>query len=125
MIYANSYFYPFTSPLFSSCFFTLSCVSNTFYIEIYDNISNILVPHPIQIPSFPLHNFIPLHEQHITLHIYQIKFDQPVTLLPHSQRGLYCHSSLPDDLGIQYQSYQSKESIVAENEVCLFKNLLK
>ena len=99
--------------------------SNTFHIDIYDNTSNILVPHPIQIPSFPLHNFIPLHEQHTTLHIYQIKFDQPVTLLPHSQRGLYCHSSLPDDLGIQYQSYQSKESIVAENEVCLFKNLLK
>jgi hypothetical protein len=40
-----------------------------------------------------------------------------VTLLPHQQRGLYCHSSLPDDLGIQYQSYQSKESIVAANEV--------
>lgn len=47
----------------------------------------------------------------------QIKFNQPVTLLPHQQRGLYCHSSLPDDLGIQYQSYQSKESIVAANEV--------
>ena len=40
-----------------------------------------------------------------------------MTLLPHTQRGLYCHSSLPDDLGIQYQSYRSKESIVACNEV--------
>lgn len=49
----------------------------------------------------------------------QIKFDHPVTLLPHTQRGLYCHSSLPDDLGIQYQSYRSKESIVACNEVRL------
>ena len=44
-------------------------------------------------------------------------FNQPVTLLPHQRRGLYCHSSLPDDLGIQYQSYQSKDTVVAENEV--------
>lgn len=46
----------------------------------------------------------------------EIKFDHPVTLLPHTQRGLYCHSSLPDDLGIQYQTYASKESVVAANE---------
>ena len=44
-------------------------------------------------------------------------FDQPVTLLPHGQRGLYCHSSLPDDLGIQYQSYDSRDSVVAQDEV--------
>jgi hypothetical protein len=42
-------------------------------------------------------------------------FDKPVKLLPHSTRALYCHSSLPDDLGIQYQSY-GKHDIVAEDE---------
>lgn len=36
-------------------------------------------------------------------------------ILPHRRRGLYCHSSLPDDLGIQYQSY-TKHSIVAEDQ---------
>jgi hypothetical protein len=36
-------------------------------------------------------------------------------LLPHQKRGLYCHSGLPDDLGIQYQSY-SKENVVGEDE---------
>lgn len=50
-------------------------------------------------------------------------------LLPYQRRGLYCHSGmylinknefknisegLPDDLGIQYQSYQ-KSAIVAED----------
>ncbi|KAJ1410926.1 hypothetical protein B484DRAFT_455741, partial [Ochromonadaceae sp. CCMP2298] len=45
----------------------------------------------------------------------EIKFDQAVRLLPHQSRGLYCHSHLPDDLGIQYQSY-SKDDIVASDE---------
>jgi hypothetical protein len=40
----------------------------------------------------------------------------PFRLMPHSRHGFYCHSSLPDDLGIQYQSY-SKDDIVAEDEV--------
>ena len=36
-------------------------------------------------------------------------------ILPHSRRGLYVHSGLPDDLGIQYQSY-AKSDVVAEDE---------
>lgn len=38
-----------------------------------------------------------------------------MVLLPHTCRALYCHSSLQDDLGIQYQSYR-KHDIVAEDE---------
>lgn len=45
----------------------------------------------------------------------QIKFDKKVKLLPHQRRALYCHSSLPDDLGIQYQSYR-KSDIVAQDQ---------
>jgi hypothetical protein len=40
---------------------------------------------------------------------------EPIKLLPHQRRGIYCHSSLPDDLGIQYQSY-AKDNIVAEDK---------
>ena len=36
-------------------------------------------------------------------------------MLPHSKHGFYCHSSLPDDLGIQYQSY-AQDDVVAEDE---------
>ena len=32
----------------------------------------------------------------------EIKFDKPIRLLPHTRRAIYCHSGLPDDLGIQY-----------------------
>jgi len=45
----------------------------------------------------------------------EVKFDIPVTLLPHQRRGFYIHSGLPDDLGIQYQSY-NRDDIVAEDE---------
>lgn len=34
---------------------------------------------------------------------------------PHGRRAVYCHSGLPDDLGIQYQSY-SKKAIVGQDE---------
>lgn len=37
-------------------------------------------------------------------------------MLPHSRHGFYCHSSLPDDLGIQYQSY-AHDDVVAEDDV--------
>lgn len=37
-----------------------------------------------------------------------------IKLLPHTCRALYCHSGLPDDLGIQYQSYK-KTDIVAQD----------
>ena len=34
----------------------------------------------------------------------EIFFDEPFTLLPHERKAFYCHSGLPHDLGIQYQS---------------------
>jgi hypothetical protein len=46
----------------------------------------------------------------------EIFFDRPIKLLPHGRRGIYCHSGLPDDLGIQYQSYPSKDAIVAQDQ---------
>jgi hypothetical protein len=45
----------------------------------------------------------------------EIFFDKKVTLLPRSRKAFYVHSGLPDDLGIQYQSYR-EEDVVAENE---------
>lgn len=39
----------------------------------------------------------------------------PFRLQPYKRRGLYVHSNLPDDLGIQYNSF-SKKQIVAQNE---------
>ena len=38
----------------------------------------------------------------------RIRLDAPVTLLPHTTRGVYIHSSLPDDLGLQYQVTDSQ-----------------
>ena len=35
-----------------------------------------------------------------------------MTLLPGSKIGIYLHSSLPDDLGIQYHSYREEKDIV-------------
>lgn len=35
--------------------------------------------------------------------------------MPGSRRAFYLHSGLPDDLGIQYQSY-GEDDIVAEDE---------
>ena len=48
----------------------------------------------------------------------EIMLDTPIILFPHSRRGIYLHSNLPDDtdLGIQYQSYR-KDDIVAEDEI--------
>jgi len=46
----------------------------------------------------------------------EILFQVPVILLPHEKRAIYCHSGLPDDLGIQYQSYQ-KGDIIAEDGI--------
>jgi len=49
----------------------------------------------------------------------EIKFDVPVVLLPHSRRGLYVHSGLPDDLGIQYQSYGQSDVVAEDDHVVL------
>lgn len=46
---------------------------------------------------------------------HEIILDRPIHLLPHSCHGIYIHSDLPDDLGIQYQSY-GKDSIVAQDD---------
>lgn len=45
----------------------------------------------------------------------QIIFKRSIKLLPGQKCSLYIHSGLPDDLGIQYQSY-GKGSIVAEDD---------
>lgn len=45
----------------------------------------------------------------------EVRFTEPVIILPHRRRAIYCHSGLPDDLGIQYQSY-GEDSIVGEDE---------
>jgi hypothetical protein len=46
----------------------------------------------------------------------EIKFDKPVTLLPGTTRGIYVHSALPDDLGLQYQSTTRGGEIADEDE---------
>lgn len=45
----------------------------------------------------------------------EIKFDKPIVLLPGTRRGIYVHSALPDDLGLQYQS-TGRGNIADENE---------
>jgi hypothetical protein len=49
----------------------------------------------------------------------QIRFDKPVRLLPHTTRALYCHSGLPDDLGIQYQSYKKTDVVAADDHIVI------
>lgn len=45
---------------------------------------------------------------------FEIPLRKSLVLGPHEIKALYLHSSLPDDLGIQYQSF-SKDAIVAED----------
>jgi len=45
---------------------------------------------------------------------FTVALMKPFRMLPHSTHGFYIHSSLPGDLGIQYQSY-SKNEIVAQD----------
>lgn len=52
-----------------------------------------------------------------------IPLSQPVTLLPHSVRALYVHSDLPDDLGIQYQSYAGNARVGESEHVILHPGL--
>lgn len=51
----------------------------------------------------------------VTLTHIQVVFRKPINLLPGQRIALYLHSGLPDDLGIQYQTY-NKDSIVAEDD---------
>ena len=53
----------------------------------------------------------------------EIILDPPVVLLPYQRRAFYCHSELPDDLGVQYNTY-SKDAVVCEDEhICVTAGL--
>ena len=47
----------------------------------------------------------------------EIKLAVPVTVRPHHTIGLFVHSALPDDLGIQYQTY-NRQAPFAEDAHC-------
>ena len=55
--------------------------------------------------------------------LLQVKFSTPVLLQPYSRRALYCHSGLPDDLGIQYQSFHKEDVIAEDNYMVLWPGL--
>ncbi len=42
---------------------------------------------------------------------------------PHERKALYCHSNLPDDLGIQYQSYQDGIPFAQDHHIRLYPGL--
>ena len=53
----------------------------------------------------------------------EIELNPPVVILPYQRRGFYCHSELPDDLGVQYNTY-SKDAVVCEDEhICVTAGL--
>jgi hypothetical protein len=49
----------------------------------------------------------------------EIAFDRPVRIKPGQIRALYVHSALPDDLGIQYQSFRGADIIAQDDIVTL------
>lgn len=53
----------------------------------------------------------------------QITLARPIRLLPYQRRGLYCHSNLPDDLGIQYQSYGRSDVVAADDHLIVYPGL--
>ena len=53
----------------------------------------------------------------------EIVFQKPLTVLPHERKALYCHSGLPDDLGIQYQSYERNDIIASDDKIILHPGL--
>eukprot|EP01039_Chlorochromonas_danica_P009872 gene9872-10918_t len=53
----------------------------------------------------------------------QITLARPIRLLPYQRRGLYCHSNLPDDLGIQYQSYGRSDIVAANDHLIVYPGL--
>ena len=52
-----------------------------------------------------------------------IRFDTPLTMLPRSTCGIYIHSSLPDDLGIQYQSYREGDTVAQSEHLVILTGL--
>lgn len=53
---------------------------------------------------------LPSWERH-----FEIWLDKPFKIQPHARHAFYCHSDLPDDLGILYQSCR-KDSITVQDE---------
>lgn len=53
----------------------------------------------------------------------ELKFDEPVVLHPNCVRAFYCHSSLQDDLGIQYQSYRENDIIEENDDISIHPGL--
>mmetsp|Transcript_12713 Transcript_12713/g.24117 ORF Transcript_12713/g.24117 Transcript_12713/m.24117 type:complete len:425 (-) Transcript_12713:125-1399(-) len=54
---------------------------------------------------------------------HRIELDSPLVLLPGQRRGLYVHSNLPNDLGIQYQSYSRNTPFAQSEHVTLHPGL--
>ena len=53
----------------------------------------------------------------------EIRFNEPFLLRPHSRHAFYCHSGLPDDLGIQYQSCRRDQITVQDDHVAILPGL--
>eukprot|EP01031_Cornospumella_fuschlensis_P033452 gene33452-40470_t len=52
-----------------------------------------------------------------------VPFGTPVVILPHCRRAIYVHSSLPDDLGIQYQSYRKRDIVALSEHILIHPGL--
>lgn len=53
----------------------------------------------------------------------EIFLDEPFLIRPHCVHGFYCHSDLPDDLGIQYQSYHKDDIVAEDNTIAILPGL--
>jgi hypothetical protein len=53
----------------------------------------------------------------------EINFKKPWSMLPHSKHAFYCHSGLPEDLGIQYTSCGRKEITAFDDHVAILPGL--
>ena len=59
----------------------------------------------------------------IFLLLVQIMFRKPIVILPGSTCAIYIHSSLPDDLGLQYQSYRRGDVVADDEHLTIFPGL--
>jgi hypothetical protein len=53
----------------------------------------------------------------------EIRFNEPFKMMPHSRHAFYCHSGLPDDLGIQYQSCRKDTVSASDDHVAIMPGL--
>jgi len=53
----------------------------------------------------------------------EVRLHTPVHILPHGTAALFVHSNLPDDLGIQYQSYYERDVFGQDARLELFPGL--